>query len=162
MISVIVSKEVRCTLRLAVARAAAAAVNAELGMTAVWQVGVALVSDSRIRTLNKMFRGRDAVTDVLSFADATDTVGWPESGEYLGDIIISYPQAARQAKQAGVTIKQEVSLLIVHGLLHLLGYDHEQSRAAAAVMDQLQQRCVRRLGFPLDMRYNKQKTARLV
>ena len=72
--------------------------------------------------LNSQFRGIESTTDVLSFpAGESD----PESDEiYLGDVIISYTQAAGQAKKGGHSIESELLLLVVHGMLHLLGYDH--------------------------------------
>ncbi|HEY5445794.1 MAG TPA: rRNA maturation RNase YbeY [Pyrinomonadaceae bacterium] len=80
-------------------------------------VTIAFVSDSKIRTLNKTFRGIDKPTDVLSFP--------AEEGNELGDIAISVETAARQAKENGLTLTGEIAQLILHGLLHLSGYDHE-------------------------------------
>ena len=80
---------------------------------------IAFVSDKRIRELNRQFRGIDKATDVLSFpADGPD-----ESN--LGDIAISAETAAAQAKENGLTFDNEIAQLILHGLLHLSGYDHE-------------------------------------
>jgi probable rRNA maturation factor len=78
---------------------------------------VALVSDRRMRALNRQFRGKDAVTDVLSFP--------AESRGFLGDIVIADGVAKRQAKAAGHAIQTEIRVLALHGLLHLLGYDHD-------------------------------------
>jgi len=80
-------------------------------------VTIAFVSDSKIRTLNKTFRGIDKPTDVLSFP--------AEETNELGDIAISVETAARQAKENGLTLTGEIAQLILHGLLHLSGYDHE-------------------------------------
>lgn len=80
-------------------------------------VSVAIVSDRRMRALNRQFRGKDAVTDVLSFA--SDTRG------FMGDVVIASGVAKQQAKAAGHTVQTEVRVLALHGLLHLLGYDHE-------------------------------------
>jgi len=80
-------------------------------------VTVAFVSDSRIRELNQRFRGIDKATDVLSFP--------AEEERQLGDIAISIETAARQAKENGLTLNGEIAQLILHGLLHLSGYDHE-------------------------------------
>ena len=83
---------------------------------------IAFVSDKEIHDLNKTYRGIDSPTDVLSFASGEVD---PESGTYyLGDIILSFPRAVEQAAKAGHTIENEIRLLIVHGVLHLLGYDH--------------------------------------
>lgn len=81
---------------------------------------VALVSDRRIRELNLRFRGKPQSTDVLSFP-----AGESFATDYLGDIVISTKTAARQAKDAGHTVEREVSELVIHGVLHLCGYDHE-------------------------------------
>ena len=80
-------------------------------------VTIALVSDRRMRALNRQFRGRDYATDVLSFP--SDQRG------FLGDIVIATGVLKRQARDAGHTIQTELRVLALHGLLHLLGYDHE-------------------------------------
>lgn len=83
-----------------------------------------ITSDSDIQQLNLQYRNIDAPTDVLAFpAEFTD----PESGHrYLGDIIISYERAGDQAQSSQHPLEDELRLLIVHGVLHLLGYDHDQ------------------------------------
>ena len=81
-------------------------------------VTIAFISDQKIRELNRQFRNIDKATDVLSFpSDSSD-------GE-MGDIAISIETAARQAKQSGLTLDGEIAQLLLHGLLHLSGYDHE-------------------------------------
>jgi len=86
-------------------------------------VSIVLESDEGIQKLNAQFRGIDSPTDVLSFS--SDDID-PETGQrYLGDIIISYPRAMAQAELAGHSVKNEVQLLIIHGMLHLMGYDHD-------------------------------------
>lgn len=89
---------------------------------------VCLTTDDEVRVLNARFRGMDKPTDVLSFpaADEQDDFPSPEAaGAYLGDIVISLDTAARQAEALGHDLDQEVRILILHGLLHLAGYDHE-------------------------------------
>jgi probable rRNA maturation factor len=83
---------------------------------------IRITNDSELRSLNRRFLSHDAVTDVLSFpAGHLD----PESGRlYLGDIAIAYPRASQQARRAGHTVRAELQLLVVHGVLHLLGHDH--------------------------------------
>jgi probable rRNA maturation factor len=88
------------------------------------EVTVALVSDARMRTLNRSFRGKDYATDVLSFP--TDEQG------SLGDIVIATGVAHRQADDAGHSVATELKVLALHGLLHLLGYDHETDKGAMA------------------------------
>lgn len=80
-------------------------------------LSVAIVSDRRMRALNRQFRGKDAVTDVLSFPS--------ETRGFMGDIVIASGVAKRQARAAGHTGQTEVRVLALHGLLHLLGHDHE-------------------------------------
>jgi probable rRNA maturation factor len=84
---------------------------------------VAFVSDRRMRELNKKFRNKNKTTDVLSFPSGGDQF---EAGEnYLGDIVISAEQAARQAQENDLSFELEIRQLILHGVLHLCGYDHE-------------------------------------
>jgi probable rRNA maturation factor len=83
----------------------------------------ALVSDDRIRQLNQIFRGKDSATDVLSFPH--ESTEFDPREDFLGDIVISAETAQRQASDNGLTLENEIRQLIVHGLLHLCGYDHE-------------------------------------
>ncbi len=84
---------------------------------------VAFVSDKKIRKLNKEFRGKDKMTDVLSFEFEPDE--FESDQNYLGDIVISAEQAERQAVENDLTFEREIKQLILHGVLHLCGYDHE-------------------------------------
>lgn len=92
---------------------------------------VAFISDRRMKELNSFFRGKTITTDVLSFpheADEFDQSSSPiqeESSDYIGDIVISAEQAQKQAEENGLTFDNEIKQLILHGLLHLCGYDHE-------------------------------------
>lgn len=101
---------------------------------AAGQVTLVITDDRAIQDLNRTFLGVDAPTDVLAFSaqeGGEPFVVAPEAEAYLGDVIISYPRALAQAEEIGHSAGQEISLLIVHGLLHLLGYDHadEDDRA---------------------------------
>ncbi len=88
------------------------------------QVSVALEDDQAVHELNLQYRSVDSTTDVLSFEGGYPD---PETGFYhLGDIIISIPQTQKQAAEANHPFKQELALLIVHGILHLKGYDHAE------------------------------------
>ena len=100
-------------------------------------VTIALVSDRRIRALNRQFRGKDSATDVLSFP----------SGErgFLGDIVIAEGVAKRQAREAGHSLQTELRVLSLHGLLHLLGYDHETDDGKMA---RVEARLRRKAGLP--------------
>lgn len=114
------------------------------------EVAVAVVGDRKIRSLNRQYRDHDAVTDVLSF-------GYDEGeGEYdvnadadiirqLGDVVICLPQVKRQAKRRGRAVRTEFALMVVHGTLHLLGYDHE-TMAEERRMFGLQHKVLRRRG----------------
>ena len=100
-------------------------------------VTVAFVSDKKIRELNRLFRRINKATDVLSFpGDSND-------GE-MGDIAISIETAARQAKQSGLTLDGEIAQLLLHGLLHLSGYDHETDNGE---MNRLELRLRKKLGI---------------
>lgn len=112
-------------------RAAEAALRHE---SAQGDLSIALSDDGQLQQLNREYLGIDAPTDVLSFPAAESD---PESGAmYLGDIVISMEHAQKQALAAGHPLQAEVQLLVVHGVLHLLGYDHakpsEKSRMWAA------------------------------
>jgi probable rRNA maturation factor len=118
-------------------------------------VNVALVSDARVRALNRRYRGVDRATDVLSFAPAASprrprraesprTLGAPIMRHFLGDIVIARGVARRQARAAGHAVVTEMKVLALHGLLHLLGYDHERDTGAMA---RLERRLRRRGGL---------------
>jgi probable rRNA maturation factor len=93
------------------------------------EVALALVSDARMRALNRAYRGMDYATDVLSFpADLADVDVEP----FLGDIVIAAGVATRQARTAGHSVQTELKVLALHGLLHLLGYDHETDNGEMA------------------------------
>jgi len=96
---------------------------------------IAFVSDKKIRELNWQFRGIDKATDVLSF---------PSDGPDLGDIAVSVDTAAAQAKENGLKLDEEIAQLILHGLLHLSGYDHETDNGE---MNRLELRLRRKLGI---------------
>ena len=88
-------------------------------------IAVALVTDHHIRRLNREYRGKDVATDVLSFPAEADARPVPETGPHLGDIVIATGVARRQAREAGHAYDTELRVLALHGLLHLLGYDHD-------------------------------------
>jgi probable rRNA maturation factor len=87
-------------------------------------VGIALVSDARMRVLNRSFRRKDYATDVLSFP-ADPSLAPVRGPRPLGDLVIATGVAARQARDGGHSVQTELRILALHGLLHLLGYDHE-------------------------------------
>jgi len=100
------------------------------------EITVVVTDDQGIRELNRDFLGEDAPTDVLSFGVQEEDgpfVSAPEAGSYLGDIIVSYPQAVAQAEEQGHSVERELDLLVVHGVLHLLGYDHAEEEEKATM-----------------------------
>jgi len=89
-----------------------------------------------IRQLNRSYRGRDETTDVLSFALLEDSqaitfITPPNGVSHLGEVILSYPQAAIQAQEHKHPLERELALLVIHGMLHLLGHDDEDTKAEA-------------------------------
>jgi len=124
-------------------------------------MSIAIVSDARVRALNRQYRKKDTATDVLSFpafAPSALRRGKPPAfapsalrrgkppgdGEFLGDVVIASGVAARQAREAGHSLATELRVLALHGLLHLLGYDHERDDGRMA---RLERRLRRRGGL---------------
>ena len=101
------------------------------------ELSILLVNDARMKTLNRQYRGIDRTTDVLSFpqedAFPSDASG-RKSDIVLGDIVINLHKAKRQAMENGLTFEEELKRLLIHGLLHLLGYDHEKGGYAGRKM----------------------------
>lgn len=110
--------------------------NAGRTLRASGEVSVVLAGDGLLRRLNREYRGRDRPTDVLSFPGAG-------GGEGLGDVVISVPAAARNARRQGHSVPRELDILALHGFLHVLGHDHETDDGT---MDRLEQRLRRGLG----------------
>jgi len=102
------------------------------------EVSVLLVNDAGMRRLNHLYRGIDDTTDVLSFPLISEEPALRTPHLLLGDIVISLPQAKRQAEEYGTTFNQELVRLLIHGLLHLLGHDHEKNSYRAAKMRRLE------------------------
>lgn len=99
------------------------------------QLSIVVTDDSTMRDLNRRFRDKDVATDVLSFGiDASDAfVTPPDSPDLIGEVVISFPTAERQAREQGRDVVEELEHLLLHGCLHLLGFDHEAA-ADARVM----------------------------
>jgi probable rRNA maturation factor len=112
-------------------RIAQAVLKAE-GVSSPYEVSLVFTNSEMVRKLNRDFRAIDEPTDVLAFSmlppkGAEDDFTLPPDGvTRLGEVIISYPQAVEQAKEQGHSTERELALLIIHGILHLLGYDHEE------------------------------------
>lgn len=110
---------------------AALATLQQQGETEEMDLSLVLEDDAQLHQLNKEFLGIDAPTDVLSFPSGEEEVD-PETGRfYLGDVVISYPRALEQSAAAGHAVMDELRLLVVHGVLHLLGHDHAEPEEKA-------------------------------
>jgi len=107
------------------------------------QVTVLLTTDPAIRRLNRQFRGKDKATDVLSFPAAS-----PAANAVAGDLAISVPTAQRQALEQGHALSAEIKVLMLHGLLHLAGYDHEVDRGSMARREMILRK---KLGLPVGL-----------
>lgn len=90
------------------------------------EVTIVLVGDREMKALNSRYRRRRRTTDVLSFA--------ADSQQEVGDVLISIPEARREARRKGIPLRDELRLLVVHGVLHCLGYDHEQPKDARKML----------------------------
>ena len=110
------------------------------------ELSLVLCSDAVIHALNREWRGRDRPTDVLSFAQGEGEGGAPAG--LLGDVVISVDTARRQAAERGETLARECDRLLIHGLLHLLGYDHERSVSEARRMRARERALGRALATP--------------
>ncbi len=110
------------------------------------ELSILFTGDAEMKKLNYTYRRVPRTTDVLSFP--SQEVAEPgrrvraggDAPEMLGDIVVSIPTARRQAKSIGSSLERETLFLLVHGLLHILGYDHERSKKSAARMERLQKR----------------------
>jgi probable rRNA maturation factor len=135
---------------------AAAAVLAGEGVGGSIEVSVLVADDARLHELNRDYRGVDAPTDVLSFAAEDDPqaeggpAGFvlpPDMPRYLGDIAISFERVGAQAAEYGHSPERELAYLTAHGVLHLLGYDHERGPDDAAAMREREEQAMNRLGL---------------
>lgn len=91
------------------------------------ELGIVVADDERLRDLNRRYAGNDAATDVLSFSlREGDDFPLPDEALRLGEVIISFETALRQARSAGRSTRDEIQHLLVHGILHLIGYDHAE------------------------------------
>lgn len=107
------------------------------GAGAEVEMGLLIATGERVRELNRDYLGEDSPTDVLAFsareekvADQSPFIHPPDGLLHLGEVIIAYPQAVLQAAEHGHTLRKELAILLIHGMLHLLGYDHDQPDSA--------------------------------
>lgn len=116
------------------------------------EISVRFTSDEEVRTLNRDYRQKDKATNVLSFPmvqeDLLEALANSDDGEHLlGDIVLAYGVTTAEAAEKGVTLADHATHLIVHGTLHLLGYDHEQGEAEADHMEELERAALATLGI---------------
>lgn len=107
------------------------------------ELGLELVGDDRMRRLNGLYRGKDSTTDVLAFS-LREAPG--PSSPLMGDVVISIPAVARQAISHRHSMDKEFAVLLIHGILHLCGYDHERGEGEAQRMRRQERRLLRRVG----------------
>ncbi len=104
------------------------------GVNGAVEVSMVVTTDEAVRELNRVYRGQDRATDVLSFGQDDDGPPLPpDLPRPLGDVVIAYPQVAAQAGRAGWDTQDELVWLVIHGVLHLLGYDDEDEAGRAAM-----------------------------
>ncbi len=113
-------------------------------------LSIVLTDDAHITALNLQFRGVDAPTDVLSFPADLPPVAIPDEPPYLGDLVIAYPYASAQFEREGQKLDDGLALLVVHGTLHLLGYDHDSDENRAE-MWAAQDEALKILNIPLSI-----------
>lgn len=111
---------------------------------------IVLTEDVHVAALNAQFRGVDTPTDILSFPSDEPPIIEADEPPYLGDLVIAYPYASTQAAKLGHVQRDNFALLVVHGTLHLLGYDHDTPENRA-VMWSVQEQILRRLNIPLEI-----------
>ena len=103
---------------------------------------IVIIDDEKMQSLNKQFRKIDRTTDVLSFSSEESD---PDNGRpYLGDVIISYPQVLRQAEQYDQTVDSELMLVLIHGILHLLNFNHDNLKDKI-IMESLQKKIIEKV-----------------
>lgn len=137
------------------------------------EISLAIVGNGRMRRLNKMYRGRNRVTDVLAFGDKSvlpylakafprlkkpasslskgrekiEFIQPPNGIKRLGEIILCYPRAKKQAKRLGHSLEKELAILLIHGLLHLLGYEHERGGEEEKKMKEVESKILGEIGI---------------
>jgi rRNA maturation RNase YbeY len=107
------------------------------------ELGILFVGDRRMRSLNRQYRGKNRTTDVLAFALREAPHSY---AGLLGDVVIAVPAAVRQAKQGQRSLNEELTVLLIHGILHLCGYDHERGEKEARRMHRRERMVLRSIG----------------
>ena len=131
-VNVLIDDELKVKLELGWLRGVAEQVLLALGAGADAELGLFIATGERVKRLNRDYLGRDEPTDVLAFsareeigADHPPFVPPPDGVLHLGEVIIAYPQAVKQAEEYKHSVEREILILIIHGVLHLLGYEHD-------------------------------------
>ena len=127
------------------------------------EISLAIVGDGRMRKLNKMYRARNRVTDVLAFANKSvipylakafprlkkgqeiEFIEPPDNVKRLGEVIICYPRAKKQAKRLDHSLEKELTVLLIHGILHLLGYEDEKGAKKATEMKEMEKKILKNI-----------------
>jgi probable rRNA maturation factor len=122
-----------------------------IGNPSMVEISVKLADDAEVQALNAAYRGKDKPTNILSFPmtqiDLLDAIDIGDDGEtLLGDIILAHETCAREAQEKGISLVDHTTHLIVHGTLHLVGYDHEND-AEAVAMEAIETRALASLGL---------------
>lgn len=132
-INVLIDEDLEVNLEVSWLQSIAQQVLVAQGVGADVELGLVIATQERVQQLNRDYRGWDEPTDVLAFsareevgADLPPFVPPPDGVLHLGEVIISYPQAVIQAQEHQHSIKKELAILILHGVLHLLGYEHDK------------------------------------
>ncbi len=134
-INIFIEPEFRASVKKIWLKKLASKILQELSLSTPSEIGIVITNDKEIHRLNKAYRNKDRPTDVLSFYMVPEDVSSrqkqqfidaPDGLSHLGEVVISYPQAVLQAAERRHDVKNEIMLLMVHGMLHLLGYDHEK------------------------------------
>lgn len=125
-----------------VSAARAAFLQAQPRPRAFYLAALALTDDAEVRALNHSWRGKDAATNVLSFPAGDDA----RNPDYLGDIVLAYETVLKEAREKGIAVEDHVAHLVVHGVLHLLGFDHAND-AEAERMEKLERAALASLGI---------------
>jgi len=138
-INVLIDEELEVCIDVSWLKKVAEQVLVAQGVSSNAELGLFIAGEERVRQLNRNYRGKDAPTDVLAFAmlpeqsaqgmtgtDFPPFVIPPDGVLHLGEVIISYPQAVTQAEEHQHSVKREIAILLIHGVLHLLGFEHNK------------------------------------
>lgn len=128
MVNILIHKESRYSINPKVIRATAEDFLKSQGVKGKVEVGISIVGDRKMQDLNKNYTQKEGTTDVLSFGLEGNSgfIAPPDGTLRLGDVVISYPQAVKNAAENNVLVEDEIKTLVKHGLMHLLGIHHEE------------------------------------